>query len=66
MKNKNSDYWWLKRNIICNFWIFRIKDWDVYTALSMEEALKVISTKKLDIIIIDYHMPYINGVLGVN
>lgn len=44
---------------------FRIKDWDVYTALSMEEALKVISTKKLDIIIIDYHMPYINGVLGV-
>ena len=44
---------------------FRIKNWDVFTALSMEEALKIVSTKKLDIIIIDYHMPYINGVLGV-
>jgi len=44
---------------------FLMKDWEVYTALSMEEALKVVSTKELDIIIIDYHMPYINGVLGV-
>ena len=44
---------------------FFLKDWEVYTALSMEEALKIVSTKELDIIIIDYHMPYINGVLGV-
>ena len=44
---------------------FLMKDWEVYTALSMEEALKIVSTKELDIIIIDYHMPYINGVLGV-
>ena len=44
---------------------FRIKNWEVYTAISMEEALKIVSIKKLDIIIIDYHMPYINGVLGV-
>ena len=32
---------------------FRIKNWDVFTALSMEEALKIVNTKKLDIIIID-------------
>ncbi len=44
---------------------FLMKDWEVYTALSMEEALKIVSTTELDIIIIDYHMPYINGVLGV-
>lgn len=44
---------------------FLMKDWEVYTAPAMDEALKIISTKKLDIIIIDYHMPYINGVMGV-
>ena len=43
---------------------FLMKDWEVYTALSVEEALKIVSTKELNIIIIDYHMPYINGVLG--
>lgn len=44
---------------------FLLKDWEVYTALSVEEAIRIISSKELDIIIIDYHMPYINGVLGV-
>lgn len=44
---------------------FLMKDWEVYTALSVEEALKIVSTKELNIIIIDYHMPYINGILGV-
>ncbi|RGJ27586.1 response regulator [Fusobacterium varium] len=44
---------------------FLMKDWEVYTALSVEEALKIVSTKELNIIIIDYHMPYINGVLVV-
>ena len=44
---------------------FLMKDWEVYTALAMDEALKIVSTKKLDIIIIDYHMPYINGIMGV-
>lgn len=43
---------------------FLIKDWEVYTAAAMDEALKIVSTKELDIIIIDYHMPYINGVMG--
>lgn len=42
-----------------------LKDWEVYTAPAMDEALKIVSTKKLDIIIIDYHMPYINGIMGV-
>lgn len=44
---------------------FLMKEWEVYTAPAMDEALKIVSTKKLDIIIIDYHMPYINGVVGV-
>lgn len=44
---------------------FLMKDWEVYTAPAMDEALKIVSTKELDIIIIDYHMPYINGVMGV-
>ena len=44
---------------------FLMKDWEVYTAPAMDEALKIVSTKKLDIIIIDYHMPYINGIMGV-
>lgn len=44
---------------------FLMKDWEVYTAGSMDEALKIVNTRDLDIIIIDYHMPYINGVLGV-
>lgn len=43
---------------------FLMKEWEVYTALSVEEALKIVNTKELEIIIIDYHMPYINGVLG--
>ncbi|MGF6905569.1 response regulator [Fusobacterium sp. PH5-44] len=44
---------------------FLMKDWKVYTALSMDEALKIISTQELDIVIIDYHMPNINGIIGV-
>lgn len=44
---------------------FLMKDWEVYTAPAMDEALKIVSTKKLDIIIIDYHIPYINGIMGV-
>ena len=44
---------------------FLMKDWEVYTAPAMDEALKIVSTKKLNIIIIDYHMPYINGIMGV-
>lgn len=43
---------------------FLMKGWEVYTAPAMDEALKIVSTKELDIIIIDYHMPYINGVMG--
>lgn len=44
---------------------FKIKNWEVFSALSIEEALKIVSMEKLDIILIDYHMPYINGVVGV-
>lgn len=45
---------------------FKFKEWEVYTAQDVEEALGiVISESKLDIIIIDYNMPHINGAMGV-
>jgi response regulator of citrate/malate metabolism len=44
---------------------FKMKDWEVYTSENVEEALKIIQENTLDIIIIDYHMPHINGVTGV-
>lgn len=44
---------------------FKMKEWEVYTAENVEEALKIMNERALDIIIIDYHMPHINGVTGV-
>lgn len=46
---------------------FKLKDWEVFTALNVEEALKFLNSKEseVDIIIIDYNLPYINGVIGV-
>lgn len=45
---------------------FKIKDWDTLVAHNVEEGLKIInSDNNIDIIIIDYHLPYINGILGV-
>lgn len=46
---------------------FKLKDWEVSTALDVEEALQFLNSKEreIDIIIIDYNLPYINGVIGV-
>ena len=44
---------------------FRFKNWDVYTAENMEDGLKIVKNKKINIVIVDYHMPQINGVMGV-
>lgn len=45
---------------------FKIKDWDTLVAHNVEEGLKIITQDNgIDIIIIDYHLPYINGILGV-
>lgn len=46
---------------------FKLKDWEVFTALNVEEALKFLNSKEknIDVIIIDYNLPYINGVIGV-
>lgn len=46
---------------------FKLKDWEVFTALNVEEALKFLNSreKNIDIIIIDYNLPYINGIMGV-
>lgn len=46
---------------------FKLKDWEVFTALNVEETLKFLNSreKNIDIIIIDYNLPYINGIMGV-
>lgn len=46
---------------------FKLKDWEAFTALNVEEALKFLNSreKNVDIIIIDYNLPYINGIMGV-
>ncbi|WP_300360575.1 response regulator [Fusobacterium sp.] len=45
---------------------FKIKNWETLTAHNIEESLKLITDdSNIDIIIIDYHLPYINGILGV-
>lgn len=46
---------------------FKLKDWEAFTVLNVEEALKFLNSreKNIDIIIIDYNLPYINGIMGV-
>lgn len=65
MKNKILIIDDLKEILFVIFEFFCIKNWDVFIVFLMEEVLKIVSIKKLDIIIIDYYMLYINGVLGV-
>lgn len=46
---------------------FKLKDWEVFTVVNVEEALRFLNSRegKVDVIIIDYNLPYINGVIGV-
>ncbi len=44
--------------------LFRLQGWSAYSALNMEDGLKIFDQKKPDIVLLDYHMPHINGVEG--
>lgn len=45
---------------------FKLKNWEVITALNVEIALELItSDNSISIVIIDYHLPYINGITAV-
>ncbi len=43
---------------------FRIKDFHVDVAYNMESALELLREEKYHIILLDYNMPYINGIVG--
>ncbi|MGL5054088.1 MAG: response regulator [Fusobacteriaceae bacterium] len=44
---------------------FEFKGWETKTACDVETALDILKDIKFNIILIDYHMPNINGALGV-
>lgn len=45
---------------------FKFKEWQTYTAEGVETALKILRDETdIDIILIDYNMPYISGTTGV-
>ncbi|MEG0068272.1 MAG: response regulator [Cetobacterium sp.] len=44
---------------------FKYKGWEVKSVGDVEKALDIIRSEKFDVILIDYNMPYINGVVGV-
>lgn len=44
---------------------FKLKGWIVNIAFNIEEALKKVKEGNNDIILVDYNMPQINGVIGV-
>ena len=45
--------------------IFEFQGWSVYTVNRVRNALLYLQNKPCDLIMIDYHMPEINGVQGV-
>jgi len=45
--------------------LFRLQGWSSFSAGGVEEGIELFREKKPDIILIDYHMPHINGVEGV-
>ena len=45
--------------------IFEYQGWRVFTANRVRQGLELLRGQKPDIVIIDYHMPEINGILGV-
>jgi len=45
--------------------ICRLKNWTAYLAQGVNEALEVLSANDIDLILIDYHMPIISGLVGV-
>ncbi|MBQ3575028.1 MAG: response regulator [Clostridia bacterium] len=45
--------------------LFKFQGWQVYTAENVCEGLRLFKEKSPDMVLIDYHMPDINGVEGV-
>lgn len=45
--------------------LFRLQGWQAYCAESVEAGLELFKAHRPDIVLIDYHMPRINGVEGV-
>lgn len=45
---------------ICDY-----EDWISYTAVNVIEGIKILKAEKPDVVLIDYHMPLINGIEGV-
>ena len=45
--------------------IFEYQGWRVFTASRVRQGVELLRSQRPDIIIIDYHMPEINGILGV-
>lgn len=45
--------------------LFRFQGWRAVSAQSVEEGLALFRKEQPDIVLIDYHMPHINGVDGV-
>lgn len=45
--------------------VIQSQDWTALTAKNVKEGLQIINRDKPDIILIDYHMPDINGIEGV-
>lgn len=45
---------------ICEF-----KGWKAYTASNVEAGIDIFKAEDIDLVIIDYHMPVINGMIGV-
>lgn len=45
--------------------LFKLQGWRSYTAQSVETGLALFKAYQPDIVLIDYHMPRVNGVEGV-
>ncbi|SDK90885.1 response regulator [Natronincola ferrireducens] len=45
--------------------ICKLKNWEPHLANNVNKGLAVLKAETIDIIIIDYHMPLINGLIGV-
>jgi hypothetical protein len=43
----------------------QLKNWEPYLATNVPDALVLFNTEEIDLVIIDYHMPMINGLIGV-
>lgn len=45
--------------------ILTFKKWQPYTANSVKKGLEIFKAEAIDLVIIDYHMPVLNGMYGV-